>query len=97
MQDNARSYVARIVLTVKAWLLAWSARPPDISPIVKVWSMVTEPLVSHHTLVTTIDELGHRVEVALVYVPVHAVQSLFDSLLRCMSSVITASGGCSVY
>ncbi|GFW72335.1 hypothetical protein TNCV_703721 [Trichonephila clavipes] len=54
-------------------------------------------LARHHTPVTTVDELWHRVEAALASVPVHAIQSLFDSMPRRIIVVITARGGCSGY
>ncbi|UYV77479.1 hypothetical protein LAZ67_15001180 [Cordylochernes scorpioides] len=54
-QDNARTHVAGIVRTFlhadNVRLLPWSARPPDLSPIENVWSMVSEQLASHHTLI----------------------------------------------
>ncbi|GFT29134.1 HTH_Tnp_Tc3_2 domain-containing protein [Trichonephila clavipes] len=54
--------------------------------------MVAERLARHHTPVTTIDELWYRVEAAWSSVPVHAIQSLFDSMPRHISYVITARG-----
>ncbi|GIY67363.1 hypothetical protein CDAR_255061 [Caerostris darwini] len=73
------------------------ARAPNLSPIENVWSMVAERLARHHTPVTTVDELWHRVEAARASVSVHAIQSLFVSMSRRISAVITARGGCSGY
>ncbi|GFX54182.1 transposable element Tcb1 transposase [Trichonephila clavipes] len=56
--------------------LPWPARSPDLSPIENVWSIVTERLARHHTPVTAVDQLWHRVEAAWAFVPVHAIQSL---------------------
>ncbi|GFW35860.1 hypothetical protein TNCV_1926911 [Trichonephila clavipes] len=61
--------------------------------------MVAERLACHHTSVTTVDELWYCVEAAWSSVPVHSVQSLFDSMHRRISAVITAiegenPGGC---
>ncbi|GFX08030.1 transposable element Tcb2 transposase [Trichonephila clavipes] len=57
--------------------------------------MVAERLARHHTPVTAVDELWHRFEAEWASVPVHALQSLFNSMPRLMSAVITARGGCS--
>ncbi|GFX15272.1 hypothetical protein TNCV_3302032 [Trichonephila clavipes] len=62
-----------------------------------VWSMVAEQLSHHHTPVTMVDELGHHVEAAWASVPVHAIQSLFETMPRRISVVITARGSCSGY
>ncbi|GFX18412.1 uncharacterized protein TNCV_4307131 [Trichonephila clavipes] len=66
------------------------------TPREKVWSMVAERLARHHTPVTTVDELGNRVEAEWASVSVHAIQSLFDSMPRHISAVITAGGDCPV-
>ncbi|GFV62128.1 hypothetical protein TNCV_4109311 [Trichonephila clavipes] len=63
---------------------------PDLSPIVNVWSVVAERLAHHHTPVITVDKLWYRVEAAWSSVPVHAIQSLFRSMPRCISAVFTA-------
>ncbi|GFT53056.1 hypothetical protein TNCV_4232031 [Trichonephila clavipes] len=42
--------------------------------------MVAEQLAHHHTPVTSVDELWHPVEAAWASVPIHATQSLFDSM-----------------
>ncbi|GFW93502.1 hypothetical protein TNCV_47051 [Trichonephila clavipes] len=42
--------------------------------------LITELLVHYHTPVTIVNELRHRVEAARASVPVHAMQSLFDSI-----------------
>ncbi|GFX51230.1 hypothetical protein TNCV_2735811 [Trichonephila clavipes] len=52
--------------------------------------MVTERQACHHTPVTAVDELWYGVEAVWSSVPVHAIQSPFES----MPSVITAIGGC---
>ncbi|GFV22810.1 hypothetical protein TNCV_2090081 [Trichonephila clavipes] len=54
-------------------------------------------LARHHTPVTTVDELWHRVEAAWTSVSIHAIQSLFGSIPRRISAAITARGGCSGY
>ncbi|GFX67482.1 integrase catalytic domain-containing protein [Trichonephila clavipes] len=100
-QDNAQPHVAgieRIYLdTENVRLLLWPARSTDLSPIESVWAMVAERLAGYHTPVTTVDELWYRVEAAWAFVPVHAIRSLSDSMLRRIRAVITTSGGCSRY
>ncbi|GFX85939.1 odorant receptor [Trichonephila clavipes] len=76
-------------------LFPFPAHPPDVSPIKNIWCMFAEQLALHHTTVIGIDELCHRVEAAWASVPVHATQSLFDSMSRRISVVIIARGGCS--
>ncbi|GFS75636.1 hypothetical protein TNCV_3424101 [Trichonephila clavipes] len=57
--------------------------------------MVAERLTRHHTRVTTVDELWHRVEAAWGPEPGHAIQSLLDSMPKRISAIITARGSCS--
>ncbi|GFU30227.1 hypothetical protein TNCV_4447191 [Trichonephila clavipes] len=49
-------------------------------------------MTCHHTPVTTVGELQYRVEAVWSSVPVHAIQSLFDSMPRRYSPVITTRG-----
>ncbi|GFV89319.1 hypothetical protein TNCV_4151391 [Trichonephila clavipes] len=74
-------------------MLTWPAVSPDPSPIENVWCMAAEQLARHHIPLNTIDELWHRVEAAWSYVPVHAIQSLFDSMPRHINAFITARVG----
>ncbi|GFU05613.1 hypothetical protein TNCV_3292061 [Trichonephila clavipes] len=98
-QDNVRSHVASIVRTFlyskNVRLFPWPAHSPDISPIKSVWSMFAERSACHHTLVTTVNVLWHRVDAALTSVSVHVIQFLFDSMPKRISSVINARVGCS--
>ncbi|GFX84300.1 transposable element Tcb1 transposase [Trichonephila clavipes] len=100
-QDNARQHVASIILifpdTENIRLLPWSARSPNLPPKENAWSMVVERLARHHAPVTTVDELWYRVEAAWASVPIHALQSHFDSIPRRIRAVITAKGGYSGY
>ncbi|GFX52080.1 uncharacterized protein TNCV_4654091 [Trichonephila clavipes] len=74
-------------LTRNSSTVALPARSPDLSPTENVWSMVAERWARHHTPITT-------VEAAWLSVPVQTIQSLFDSMPRRKSAVITARGGC---
>ncbi|GFV58323.1 odorant receptor [Trichonephila clavipes] len=77
------------------------------SPGVMVWGAIGctywSPLVrtdgtlntARYISVTTVDEQWHRVEASWASVPLHAIQSLFDSIPRRISAVILARGGCS--
>ncbi|GFU69566.1 transposable element Tc1 transposase [Trichonephila clavipes] len=58
------------------------------SPPPGVMTMVAERLARHCTLVTTVDELWHRIEASWASVFVHAIQSMFDSIRRRIRSVI---------
>ncbi|GFX36304.1 hypothetical protein TNCV_4932171 [Trichonephila clavipes] len=53
--------------------------------------MVAERLARQHASVTTVDDLWH-VEAARASVSVHAIKSLFNSMPRRISAVITARG-----
>ncbi|GFW50226.1 HTH_Tnp_Tc3_2 domain-containing protein [Trichonephila clavipes] len=86
IQNIARPHVAGIVQTFldteNARLLSWPLRSPDLTPI--------EQVASHHTLITNVDELWHRVEAAWAPISVHVMQSLFDSMPRRITADITA-------
>ncbi|GFT21898.1 transposable element Tcb1 transposase [Trichonephila clavipes] len=83
-QDNGRLHIASFVWnfldTENFRRLPWPARSPVLSPTENFWPIVTERLTRNYTPVTTIDELWCRVEAAWAYIPVHAIQSLFDSM-----------------
>ncbi|GFW99538.1 hypothetical protein TNCV_3417711 [Trichonephila clavipes] len=73
--------------------LAAYIRPRHTGPspgVMNVWFMVAERLKRHHTPVTTVDELRHRVEAAWSSVHVHAIQSLFYLM---PSRISTVTGG----
>ncbi|GFX96175.1 hypothetical protein TNCV_2290641 [Trichonephila clavipes] len=72
-------------------------RSPHLSPIEIVWCMVAERLTCHRTPASTIDDLWHCVEAAWASIPIDALKSLFDSMPRCISAVVTSRGGCSGY
>ncbi|GFU49441.1 hypothetical protein TNCV_2308131 [Trichonephila clavipes] len=75
-----RHFTSMSLSTENVQMLLCPARSPDFSPTENSRCMVTEQLACHHTPVTTVDELGHRVEVAGTSVHVHAIHSLFDSM-----------------
>ncbi|GFV54828.1 transposable element Tcb1 transposase [Trichonephila clavipes] len=96
-QDNARPHVTRIVqrffVNHQIELLPWSARSPDLSPIENMWSMVAQRL----TQITpppaaTADQLWQRVESAWSAVPQERIQSLFESIPRRVTAVISNNG-----
>lgn len=100
-QNNARLYVAGIVLTFlnteNVQSLPWPSSFLDISTIEKVWSMVAEQQSRHHVPVTTVSELGHRVKGAWVAIPLYVVQTLLDSMPRHVCAIISVRGDCSAY
>ncbi|GFW23999.1 hypothetical protein TNCV_4950441 [Trichonephila clavipes] len=55
--------------------------------------MLAECLGRHHTSVTTVFELWHRVKAAWASVPVHTIRYLFNSMPSCINAVITVRGG----
>ena len=57
--------------------------------------MVAEKLICHHTPVTTVDEQWHLIESVWAAVPVHSIQSLYDTMQRLITAAILAVGGCS--
>ncbi|GFV08875.1 hypothetical protein TNCV_3821181 [Trichonephila clavipes] len=65
------------------------------SPDENVWSVVVERLTRHHTTVTTVDKLWHRVKAAWASVLIHALQPLFEYVQGRISALIIARGGCS--
>ena len=91
-QDNAQFHIAGIVWTFldteNVWLLPWTTPSTYLSSIENIWSMVAERLVRYHTPVTTVDELRHLVENVWATVPVHAIQSQYNSMPRCITAVI---------
>ena len=59
--------------------------------------MVAERLARHYTPVTTANELRNFVEAVLAAVPVHAIQSLSDSMPSGITPVTVAGGSRSRY
>ncbi|GFW29862.1 transposable element Tcb1 transposase [Trichonephila clavipes] len=100
-QDNARPHMARIVqrffINHQIELLPWPARSRDPSPIENKWSMVVERLTQITSPAATQDQLWQRVEAAWSAVPQEHIQSLFESMLRCVAVMISNIGGYSGY
>ncbi|GFT13238.1 hypothetical protein TNCV_4076961 [Trichonephila clavipes] len=78
-------------------MLVYPARSPDLSPTENIWFPVAERLARHHTPVTMVDELWHRVEAVRGSAPAHSIQSLFDSMPKRIKAFIIAKEGCSEY
>ena len=97
-QDNARLHVADIVQiffdTENIRLLPWATRSSDLSALENIWSIIVEQLYRHHTSVTTIEAICHLIEAAWAAIPVHSIQSLYDSISRRITAV---GGDCSRY
>ncbi|GFT76264.1 transposable element Tcb1 transposase [Trichonephila clavipes] len=100
-QDNARPHVAHIVqrffVNHQIELLLWPARSPDFSPIENMWSMVTQRLTQITPPAATPNLFWQRVEAACSAVPQEHIQSLFESMQRRVSVVISNNGGYSGY
>ncbi|GFW78581.1 transposable element Tcb1 transposase [Trichonephila clavipes] len=100
-QDNERPRVTRIVqrffVNHQIELLPWLDCSPDLSPIENMWSMVPQRLTHIAHPVATPDQLWQRVEASWSAVPQEHIQSLFDSMPRRVSAVISNNGGFSGY
>ncbi|GFT92477.1 transposable element Tc1 transposase [Trichonephila clavipes] len=96
-QNNAPPHVTRIVqrffVNHKIELLPWPARSPDLSPIEDMWSMIAQRLTQITPPAATPDQLWQHVEVAWSAVPQEHIQSLFESMSRHVSAVISNNGG----
>ncbi|GFY04498.1 transposable element Tcb1 transposase [Trichonephila clavipes] len=96
-KDNARPHVARIVqrffVNHQIELLPWLARSPDLWPIENMWSMVAQRSTQITRLAATPDQLWQRVEAAWTAVPQEHIQSLFESMPRRVTAVISNNGG----
>ena len=58
-------------------------------------SMIAERQARHYKSVIIIEELWHFVKTARASVFVHAIQSLDDSMPRCITALIAAGDDCS--
>ncbi|GFS77679.1 transposable element Tcb1 transposase [Trichonephila clavipes] len=100
-QDNALPHVAGIVqrffVNHQFELLPWLARSTDLSPIENMWSMVAHRLTQITPPAATPDQLCKRVEAAWSAVPQEHIQSLIESMPKCVAAVISNNGGYSGY
>ncbi|GFV90183.1 transposable element Tcb1 transposase [Trichonephila clavipes] len=100
-QDNARPHVARIVqrffVNHQIELLPWPSCFLDLSPIENMWSMVAQRMIRITTPATTPDQLWQRVEAAWSAVPQEHIPSLFESMPKRVTSVISNNDGYSGY
>ncbi|GFW79329.1 transposable element Tcb1 transposase [Trichonephila clavipes] len=74
-------------------LLPWPARSPDLSPIENMWSMVAQRLTQITPPAATPVQHWQRVEAAWSAVLQEHIQSLFESMPRCVAAVISNNGG----
>ena len=100
-QDNARPHVTRIVQAFfqrrRVSLLPWPAHLPDMSPIEHIWDMIGRPLIRQGPPAPTLDALWTRIQTAWRDIPHEDVQRLFDSMPRCIVTLITAHGDFTPY
>ncbi|GFV55323.1 transposable element Tcb1 transposase [Trichonephila clavipes] len=88
---NSQHYISEIEL------LPWPAHYPDLSPIENMWFMVARRLIQITPLAATPDQPWEHVEVAWSAVPQEHMQSLFESMPRRVTAVISNNGGYSDY
>ncbi|GFX81442.1 transposable element Tcb1 transposase [Trichonephila clavipes] len=81
----------------KIELFPWPALSLDLSPIENMWSMVAQRLTQSTSPAFTPDQLWQRVEAAWSSVPQEHIQSLFESMPRRVTLVISNIGGYSGY
>ncbi|GFT21392.1 transposable element Tcb1 transposase [Trichonephila clavipes] len=95
--DNARSHVTRIVqkffVNHQIELFPWPAYSLDLSPIENMWFMVAQRFTRITSPAATPDQLWQRGEAAWSAVPQEHIQSLFESMPRCVAAVISKNGG----
>ncbi|GFX81990.1 transposable element Tcb1 transposase [Trichonephila clavipes] len=100
-QDNARTHVTRIIqrffVNHQIELLPWPNRSPDLSPKENIWSMVAQRLTQITPPASTPDQLWQRVEAARSAVPQEHILSLFETMPRRVTAVISNNGGYSGY
>ncbi|GFX81357.1 transposable element Tcb1 transposase [Trichonephila clavipes] len=98
---NARPHVARIAqrffVNPQIKLLPRPARSPDLSPTENMWFMVAQRLTQISPPAAPPDQLWQRVESAWSAVPQEHIQSLFESMPRRVTAVISNNGGYSGY
>ncbi|GFV82564.1 transposable element Tcb1 transposase [Trichonephila clavipes] len=99
--DNVRPHVARIVqrffVNHQIELLPWTVCSPDITLTENMWSMVAQRLTQITPPAATPDQLWRRVQAAWSAVPQEHIQSLFESMPKCVAAVISNNGGYSGY
>ncbi|GFV97790.1 transposable element Tcb1 transposase [Trichonephila clavipes] len=78
-------------------LLPWLTRSSDLLPIENMWSMVAQRLTQITPLAATPDQLWQRMEAAWSAVPQEHIQSVFGSMPRRVTTVISNNGGYSGY
>ncbi|GFT58518.1 transposable element Tcb1 transposase [Trichonephila clavipes] len=100
-QDNAQPHVTRIVqmffVNHQIELLPWPAHSRDLPPIENMWSMVAKRLTKITPPAATPDQLWQRVEAAWSAVPQQHIQSLFESMPRRVTAMISNNGSFSGY
>ncbi|GFW24103.1 transposable element Tcb1 transposase [Trichonephila clavipes] len=79
--------VQRFFVNHQIELLPWPARSPYLSPIENVWSRVAQRLTQTIPPAATPDQLWQRVEAAWSDVPQEHIQSIFESMARCVAEI----------
>ncbi|GFU63078.1 transposable element Tcb1 transposase [Trichonephila clavipes] len=95
-QGSVRPHEVRIVrrffVNHQIELFPWPARSLDLSPIENMRPMIAPRLTQKTPLAVTSDQLWQHVEAASSAVPQEHIQSLFESIPRCVAAVISSNG-----
>ncbi|GFW20219.1 hypothetical protein TNCV_1855431 [Trichonephila clavipes] len=95
-EDNARPHVANTVRNFCSaqymQLLNWPAYSPDISPIEHVWDLVGRHFTRDPRPAASKGELLVRIHAIWNSLLQVGIQNLFDSMPRCIASLIGAHG-----
>ena len=78
-------------------LLSWPACSPDVSPTEHVWNMVGRRIIRQGPTSPTLDALWTRIQTAWRDIPQEDIQGFFDSMSRCIETLIAAHEGYTPY
>jgi hypothetical protein len=97
MDDNARPYMARIVVRyleqVGIRLLPWPANSPDLNPIEHVWDFLGKRVRRRQRRPETLNGLRVALKEECAQIPQNYIATLIQSMPNRLRNVIRARGG----